>query len=425
MIEDKDYMTTKKIFSVLLMVSRILLGLVFIFSGFVKGVDPLGSAYKFSDYFNAFNLGFLEHLALLLAYVMSAAEFLIGISLLFGFRFRTGAWGVSIFMVFFTILTFILALTNPVTDCGCFGDAIIMTNWQTFTKNLILLPFVYIVFRSRANPVDPWPALWSWGGIMVFGILFFAFEIHAVKHLPMLDFRPYSVGSYIPDKMNVPEGMPQDEYQTVLYYEKDGETKEFTEENFPWEDSTWHFVNTEHKLISKGYEPPIHDFTIVDEYDYDHTNDILSDEGFSFLMVSKHIEKADEEALLLADELASWCLASGHSFYFMCSSVDEEIDRVRQELNLGFDIYTTDEITLKTIVRSNPGLLLLKSGTILGKWHYTDIPLTEDFQKGLLSHTLSAQRKALEKCSLGVIISLFLLLSVFILYSPIRRYQKL
>jgi len=424
LIEPKNYMKTGKIFSVILLVSRIVLGLVFIFSGFVKGVDPLGSAYKFSDYFNAFNLGFLEPLAILLAYVMLAAEFLIGISLLFGFRFRLAAWGVSIFMVFFTILTFILALTNPVTDCGCFGDAIIMSNWQTFIKNLILLPFVYIVFRSRSLQVDPWPVLWSWGGILVFGVLFFAFEIHMVRHLPMLDFRPYSVGNYIPDKMIVPEEMPQDEYQTVLYYEKNGETKEFTEENFPWEDSTWTFVDTEHKLISKGYEPPIHDLTIVDEYGYDHTNDILNDEGFSFLMVSTHIEKGDEEALILADELASWCLASGHSFYFMCSSVDEEIERIRQELNLGFDIHTTDEITLKTIVRSNPGLLLLKNGTILGKWHYRDMPHIQDLQEGLLSHTLSSYRRGLEKRGLGVLISLFLLLSVFILFSPVRRYQN-
>jgi len=410
-------MRKDRIISVLLLVARIVIGLVFIFSGFVKGVDPLGSAYKFSDYFNAFDLGFLEPLAMFLAYVLSAAEFLIGISLLFALRFRIGAWAITIFMAFFTILTFILALTNPVTDCGCFGDAIIMSNWQTFFKNLILLPFVFIVFRFRSNQEESLQGLYSWGGLLVFGMLFFALEVHAVKHLPLLDFRPYSAGTHIPDKMIIPEGFPQDEYQTVLYYEKDGETKEFTEENFPWEDTTWKFVDTEHKLINKGYEPPIHDLTVVDENGYDHISDILNDEGFSFLMISTHIEKADEEALLLADELAAWCLASGHSFYLMCSSLDEEILRVRQELDFGFDVYTTDEITLKTIVRSNPGLVLLKGGTILGKWHYNDMPGTQELQTGIMSNTVSNYRLALEKRSLGIFVLLFLFLSVLIMYT--------
>jgi uncharacterized membrane protein YphA (DoxX/SURF4 family) len=413
-------MKRDRIISTLLIVSRIILGFVFIFSGFVKGVDPLGSTYKFSDYFNAFNLGFLDFLALPFAYLLSAAEFLIGISLLFGFRFRLGAWAITVFMGFFTVLTFILALTNPVTDCGCFGDAIIMTNWQTFFKNLILLPFVFIAFRFRRDQKEKGPSFYSWTGLVLFGVLFFALQEHAIRHLPLLDFRPYSIGTNIPDKMNVPEGMPQDEYQTILYYEKNGEIQEFNEENFPWQDTTWKFVDTEHKLIQKGYEPPIHDLTIVDATGYDHINDILSDEGFSFIMVSMQIGKADEQALVFGNELEAWCMANGHSFYFTCSSTDDEIAEVRRELDLGFDIHTSDEITLKTIVRSNPGLLLLKNGTILGKWHYNDMPGIGDLEGGLLSYTLSASRKGWERRSLGIFISVFLVLTVLLLYSPLR-----
>jgi uncharacterized membrane protein YphA (DoxX/SURF4 family) len=413
-------MKRDRIISTGLAVSRIVLGLVFIFSGFVKGVDPLGSAYKFSDYLNAFNLGLLDFLALPLAYLLSASEFLIGISLLFRFRFRLGAWAISIFMVFFTVLTFILALTNPVTDCGCFGDAIIMTNWQTFIKNLVLLPFVFVVFRYRNDQAEAGTAFYAWTGLVLFGVLFLALAEHATRHLPMLDFRPYSIGTYIPDKMNVPEGMPQDEYQTVLYYEKNGEVQEFNEENFPWQDTTWKFVDTEHKLIRKGFEPPIHDITIVDPSGYDHINDILSDEGFSFIMVSMEIGSADEQALEFGNEMQAWCMANGHSFYFTCSSTDDEISRVSQELDLVYEFHTTDEITLKTIVRSNPGLLLLKDGTILGKWHYNDMPGLEDLEGGLLAYTVTASRKLSEKRSLGIFISVFLVLSVLLLYSPIR-----
>jgi hypothetical protein len=241
--------------------------------------------------------------------------------------------------------------------------------------------------------------------------------VHAYRHLPLMDFRPYSTGTHLPDKMSIPEGAPLDEYQTFLYYEKNGEIKEFTEDNFPWDDSTWQFVDTKHILISKGYEPLIHDFTIVDESGNDLVSDILIDPGYSFLMVCTHFEKADPEALIRADEFSSWCLANGHSFYCMTSSLEEDIQKVREELELGFGIYTSDEITLKTIIRSNPGFLLLKEGTILAKWHFNDMPVPEDLGQDLLPFTLTHYRKTLEMRSLGIFICLFLLLASFILYT--------
>jgi hypothetical protein len=405
----------------LITVSRIFVGLVLIFSGFVKGVDPMGSAYKFGDYFIAFRLGFLEPTSIALSFLLSAAEFLIGISLLFRFWFRAGAWAVSIFMAFFTVLTLILALTNPVTDCGCFGDAILMTNWQTFIKNLVLLPFVAVIFIFHADLPEPWRAGFSGVGLGVFALLFLMIQINAYRHLPQFDFRPYSVGTFIPDKMSIPEGMPQDQYQTILFYEKDGEIREFSEDNFPWEDSSWKFVDTEHKLISKGYEPPIHDFTIVDEYGIDHVPAILSDEGYTFLLVSTHIEKAEEEALAMADELASWCQASGYAFYCLSSSLEEDISRVLTENSLGFGIYTTDEITLKTIVRSNPGLLLLKDGSILAKWHHNDFPAPDEMEGELLAFAIEEMRRIAENKSLAMFITLFLLLSSIIILQPFGR----
>ena len=381
----------------LLVVTRIVLGAVFIFSSFVKGVDPLGSAYKFSDYFMAFHLDFLNFFTLPLAFILSATEFLIGISLLLKLKFRIGAWAVLVFMSFFTLLTLILALTNPVSDCGCFGDAIIMTNWQTFFKNTFLLPFVFIVFRFRTRKPDSFDGLYAWTGLLVFTLFFLGMEWHGYRHLPFLDFRPYSVGTSIPEKMIIPEGAQPDVFQTILYYEKDGEVREFTEDNFPWQDTTWVFVDTRHQLVSKGYEPPIHDFTITDTYGNDITSGVLSYPGFSFLFISTHLEKADEATLVYMNEMKGYCDALGHSFYCLTASGDAAIEKVKQDVGLGFDVHTTDEITLKTIVRANPGLLLLQEGTILGKWHHNDFPPLQEISTRTLSEALTFHRQRLEK----------------------------
>ncbi len=410
--------------NILTFISRLILGIVFIFSGFVKGIDPLGSTYKFTDYFNAFNIGFLEPLALVLAIILAAAEFIIGVSLLFRFRYRLGVWALLVFMSFFTIITFILALTNPVSDCGCFGDAIIMTNWQTFFKNLILIPFVLHIFWFRAASQDSFRPLLSWLGIAVFAIVFLGIEIHAYRHLPLLDFRPYSIGTNIPAKMSIPEGVLQDEYKTYLYYEKDGTVEEFTEDNFPWQDTTWTYVDSKHVLVRKGYEPPIHDFTIVDETDIDITGSLLSDEGYSFLLVAAHLGHADTDALNYASRLAAWCGQAGHSFYCTTASGEEEIEEIRQTLDPAFGFHTTDEITLKTIVRSNPGLLLIREGTILAKWAYRDFPALDDFED-ILPSLMTANRKALENRAMGKFILLFLLLSAGLyLFMPQENRDK-
>jgi hypothetical protein len=390
----------------------------------VKGVDPLGSTYKFTDYFNAFNLGFLEPFALVLAIILSAAEFIIGVSLIFRFRYKLAVWAVMVFMSLFTLVTFILALTNPVSDCGCFGDAIIMTNWQTFFKNLILIPFVLHIFWFRNSGQDAFKPPFSWLAIMIFTLVFLGMEFHAYRHLPMLDFRPYSVGTYIPAKMSMPEGAMQDEFKTYLYYEKDGTVEEFTEDNFPWEDTTWTYVDSKHILVKKGYEPPIHDFTIVNETDTDVTGQLLSDQGYSFLMVAVHLEDADTHAMNYASRLAAWCEQAGHSFYCTTASGEQEIQEIRQSLDPAFEFHTTDEITLKTIIRANPGLLLLKEGTILAKWHYRDFPGLEEFED-ILPSLMTASRKTSEHLVLGFFIVLLLLIATALfLFIPKGNWVK-
>lgn len=410
---------------ILISISRIIAGAVFIFSGFVKAVDPLGSTYKFTDYFIAFHIPFLESVALPLAIILSSIEFLIGISMLFGYRYRLASWTLLIFMSFFTILTFILALTNPVSDCGCFGDAIIMTNWQTFIKNTILLPFVILIFIFRKRIVPLHPDITEWINLSVFALLIVTFQIRALRHLPLLDFRPYSVGTHIPDKMIIPEGAPTDEYETYLYYEKDGQIREFDEENFPWQDSTWKFVDSKHILIKKGYEPPIHDLSIMDENGNDHTETIMNEPDYVMLLISYNLPMADEAGLKIADELAASCFNNNCSFYCITASSRNEIEEISDVLDLNFDFYTTDETVLKTIIRSNPGLVLLKEGTVLGKWHYRDYPDLMNTGGNYLAYSLDQARRNEERLVVLFMGALILLMAAVIrLTAPADVFRK-
>lgn len=400
--------------------SRILVGIVFVYSGFVKGIDPLGSTYKFHDYFVAFGIDFLNPIALPLAIILSSAEFLFGISLLFGFRPKFGIWGVLLFMSLFTPLTFILALTNPVSDCGCFGDAIILTNWETFWKNLVIMTLVIILFLSRNKYKSPYSFVTEWGILGIVYTLFIVLSINSYLHLPIMDFRPYRIGTYIPEKMEVPEGAEIDQYETILTYEKDGVQKEFNMENFPWQDSTWSFVDQQSILLKEGYTPPIHDFEIISEEGNNITDHILTDPRYSFLMVSINLPDADQTGLEKANDLAIYCSGNDYPFYALTSSTDQEVSLLKQELNLAFNFYSTDETTLKTIVRSNPGFLLLKEGTIIGKWHHRDLPGFEELNDHFMAKLLETYTKKLES-SKSYILLLLLFLGLA-LFEIVRRY---
>ena len=212
--------------------ARIIAGSVFIFSGFVKGIDLAGSTIKFGEYFQAFHMDFLHSLSFPLAFLFPAAEFLIGVSLLFALKPRIGTWGFLLFMSLFTPLTLILAVFNPVRDCGCFGDAILLTNWQTFFKNLILLTLAIYLFIERGKLSGRFTAFTQWMLLFFYFLIFTGLSVYSYEHLPLFDFRPYKTGTHIPDKMIIPEGAPQDQYKTILIYEKNGIKKEFSMDYF-------------------------------------------------------------------------------------------------------------------------------------------------------------------------------------------------
>lgn len=355
-------------------ISRIIIGVVFIFSGIVKAIDPLGTTYKFQDYFSAFNLGFLKDLSLLFAILLFTCEFLAGVSVLFRLRTRTGAWVVMIMMSIFTPLTLVLALTNPVSDCGCFGDAIHLTNWQTFSKNIILLVPAIILFIKRKEIETSGKQVREWAIMAVVTLFILLFAAYNLRYLPVIDFLPYSKGTHIRDKMIIPEGKPADRYETTFIYEKDGVQKEFTLENYPADDTTWKFVDQKSILVSKGYQPPIHDFFITTADNIDITDQILSSENYIILMISKKLDEADPEELQNGFKLGKFCLENNLGFYIVTASGADEINKYRN----GFTICQGDETTLKTIVRANPGYMLLKDGTITAKWSWANVPEDEE-----------------------------------------------
>jgi hypothetical protein len=365
-------------------ISRILLGLTFVFSGFVKGIDPWGSAYKFTDYFNAFQMPWLTNLAFALGILLAAAEFFLGVAMIFNFFIRLTSWFMLAFMLFFTGLTFVLALTNPVTDCGCFGDALVITNWQTFYKNIVLLALAIFVFVQRKNFASKNGPILSVAMTGMTMVVYFYLVTYSYNHLPIIDFSPYKVSVNIPDAMKIPDGAPKDIYENSLIYKnlKSGEEKAFTEANYPWQDTlNWKFVKMgEQKLIQKGYKPPIHDFRIETPEGEDIKDFFLYDEKGTFMVIASNLQKTNIEGFKKIAQLAIDAKHKGYNFIALTATSPDSFEAFKNETGAQFDFFNTDEITLKTIVRSNPGLILLKKGTILGKYHFNDIPKPEELE---------------------------------------------
>lgn len=359
-----------KIITIGLAVLRLVFGAVFVFSGFVKAIDPLGSTYKIEDYLTAFG-GFFTYflpLAFPVAILLSSIELLIGLNMVFKIRYRLTTFIALLFMIVMTGLTLYIAIADPVSDCGCFGDAVIISNTATFVKNLFLLAIIITLFATRKNSYPFFTPAVDWAICFLFFLVGVGLSIHSYRYLPMIDFRPYKVGVNLAEAMYIPPGQG-DKYETFLIYEKEGVKKEFTLQNYPANDSTWTFVDQKSVLIEKGYEPPIHDFAIIDpEYMEDITEEVVQASGYTYLLIAYDISKASEEGLIEAQKIYNNAILSGKKFYALSASSDEELENIRLKLNLSFPFYQTDPTTLKTIIRSNPGLLLLKDGTIEAKW---------------------------------------------------------
>ena len=355
-------------------ISRTLLGLTFLFSGFVKAVDPLGTVYKIEDYLKAFGGWFTDLLPLAgaAAVCLITVEFLLGVCMLFNVRTNWTVWLSLAFYLIMTPLTLWIAFTNPVSDCGCFGDALVLTNWQTFWKNVILLSLVIVLlvcYKAIPQTFTKWPEVVIAGlGLAIVG----GIMGYAITHLPPLDFRPYKVGNNIPALMEIPDDAEPDIYETTLIYAKDGVEQEFTLENYPKGDPEWTFVDQKSVLVKKGYEAPIHDFEILTMDYEDITYDILESEEPVTLITVYDLNKTDRDLLGKIELVYFGCMARSEQCYLLTGSGEMDIYTFGDEL--GWDVETIeqafctiDPVTLKTIVRANPGMFVVQNGTIIEK----------------------------------------------------------
>lgn len=381
----------------MMFISRIFVGLVFIFSGFVKGIDPLGTTYKFHDYFDAFGLSVFTPMAFYLSLILNLFEFIIGVALLVGYRMKIFSWMVFTFMCIFLPLTLYIAIFDPVADCGCFGDALIVSNWETFWKNVVFMFFVLFILKYRNRYHSSLKPMAEWGYIAFVTIIFGYISVQGFRHLPMMDFRPYSIGANFEEGMRIPKGAPQDEYETIFYYRnlETGKVKRFTSENYPWQDTlNWEFESYDTRLLKKGYSPSIENFSLQHERYGDVTNSFITGPGQSFLVVAYDLQKADEDALIRMNAFAEFAKErDDFSFYATTASSGRVVERTIEQLGLVYDFYATDEITQKTIIRSNPGLLFVFDGTILGKWHFNDFPDISYFDEYVVAKQVSQLRK--------------------------------
>lgn len=353
-------------------VVRIFVGVLFIISGFIKLNDPVGFSFKLEEYFSpsVLDLEIFVPYALAISILVVIVEVLLGVMLIIGFKVKLTLWSLLGMIVFFTFLTFYSAYFNKVTDCGCFGDAIKLTPWESFTKDIILLVLILLLFFGKKY-LTPLFSQSSNRIIMVLSLVAcIGYANYVLNHLPVIDFRPYEIGKNIEDGMGVPEGAPKAIYDYAWEFEVNGSKQVIvTNGDYPTVDGE--FIGVETTEIQKGYEPPVHDFTIEQEGE-DFAGSLLQEPKL-VMVVAYDLRKSNSEIFKQVREVAEKALANGYKVIGMSASGPSQTDKLVADFDLGFSFYFTDETTLKTIVRSNPGILVLEKGTIRQKVHYNDL----------------------------------------------------
>lgn len=368
---------------------RIAVGLLFIFSGLIKANDPLGFSYKLEEYFEVFHIMFLNNFALTIAILLCALEMLLGFALLIGARAVKVAWGLLLLIIFFGFLTFYSAFFKVVQTCGCFGDAIPLTPWQSFSKDMVLLVLVAVLFVNRtkikplfsANAGDKW--------LIGAAIVSVGFGLYTYNFLPIVDFLPYKIGANIPAEMDTPPNAPKDVF--VLTYhlknKKTKETKVMTDKEYLstniWQDANWEVIgDPENRLVKKGYEPKIRDLSIQDAQRNDFTKELLASPFYTIIIVAYDLDKINGEAINRLNALAINATENYNiRTILLTSNSAQSAQAFAKAHKLISEIFYADGVPLKTMIRSNPGVILLKGGVIVNKWHHHSAPKYDDLVK--------------------------------------------
>ncbi len=371
---------SSRLLAVFINLLRFVLSLTFLFSGGVKLIDPRGTQYKIEDYSAAFGLSgsMPEWLPLVLACVLAIVEFLMGVYLFFGIRRRLTLSTAICFLLIMTPLTFYLALYNPVSDCGCFGDAVVLSNWQTFGKNVLLLVFSGLALYYYKLMPHFVGKKYEWIVALMAFVFAALFASYNLWRLPVIDFRPYHVGADI-RKAWFEDQQSHGQFVTTFIMEKDGVRKEFALEDYP--DSTWTFIDSHTIEVEPSMRTGVGDLFIQDaETGEDLTDLILNDEGYTFLLIAPYLEKADDGVMgdLLA--LHDFSKEAGYGFYCLTSSGVEAIEYWKEMTGAEYPFCLADAVVLKTMIRSNPGLMLLHDGKVVGKWPSTALPHPGEFE---------------------------------------------
>jgi len=373
---------------------RAIVGLLFIFSGLIKANDPLGFGYKLQEYFEVFHIAFLNDYATVFAILLCTIEIVLGALLLLGIRSRNVASGLLLTIIFFTFLTFYSAFFEVVTSCGCFGDAIPLTPWQSFSKDIVLLIMILYIYKNRAEimPLISSERAQNW--ILGFIVLIsLGFGLYTYNFLPILDFLPYKIGNNIPSLMIMPPGVPQDVYQITytLKNKSTGETKSLTDKEYLssgiWKDKNWEITgDPESKLISKGFEVKIKDLKITDSQGTDYNTEILENPYYNLVIVAYDLSKTD---LIGIGNLNAIAINAAENFnirtVFLTSNSVQDAEAFSKKNKLVMEIFYADAIPLKSMVRANPGILLLKNGTVINKWHFRNLPDYEELTEKYFS----------------------------------------
>jgi len=352
-----------------LTINRMLVGVLFIFSSFTKGVDPLGTKYKMLDYFAAYGIEWMNDAALMLAVVMILAEFIVGICLFVNVLPRLATLGAVLLMLFFTITTFFDAMYDLVPDCGCFGTAIKMSNWQTFFKNLVIDTVVIPLVVNNKSLKNRWLSLiGQWILAVIFMIVFVWFEIYNIRHLPVVDFTEWKVG-----KDMTPKGYDAGKIYVTYKNNETGDTQEFESPNYPWNDSVWMSQWTFESQRAVGGSQSL-GFAILDEDGEDFTHILFETENL-YVFVAPYPEEFTEKDFENCVKMAEVADNQGFEYIWITSASPEYVEALNDKFLIFNDVYYGDELELKTMVRSNPGLMLIDNGLIINKWSKIDFPL--------------------------------------------------